>query len=212
MSTLRGWPSFPPDLPDFDVDAAPGQPVDLFLSWLSDAGETGLAPHAMTLSTVDENGLPDARVLILKDVDETGWYFATSAESPKGRQLARNGHAALTFFWPHRGRQVRIRGTARPLGEDAGASDFLARPDASKVETAVGHQSEVLADPSDLTTAVEAAQRLIAEKPGFVPPSWMRYLLAADLVEFWQARHDRKHVRLRFTREGMRWRRDQLWP
>src|SRR5690349_58972 len=99
--TLRGWPSFPPDLPGFDPSAAPGEPHELFLTWLRDAGDHGvLAPHAVTLSTVDADGAPDARVVLVKTVDEAGFTVASSADSPKGQQLAKDPRAALTFFWP----------------------------------------------------------------------------------------------------------------
>lgn len=90
MVSLRGWASFPAELPGFDPDLASDAPEDLFLTWLTEAGEHVLAPHAVTLSTVDEDGAPDARVVILKDVGPAGWAVATSAESPKGRQLTEN--------------------------------------------------------------------------------------------------------------------------
>jgi pyridoxamine 5'-phosphate oxidase len=212
MSSLRGWPSFPGELPDFDPDGVPARPHELFLAWLDEAGEHVLAPHAVTLSTVDSDGRPDARVVILKDADESGWYVASSADSPKGVQLAENPAAALTFFWPGRGRQVRVRGTAAPAAPEVSAADFRERSPASRAEAFVGHQSEVLADPADLTAAAEEAARRVAEDSGLVPASWTRYLVSPDEVEFWQARHDRKHVRLRYRRDGDAWSRDRLWP
>ncbi|WP_199430659.1 pyridoxine/pyridoxamine 5'-phosphate oxidase [Qaidamihabitans albus] len=211
MNSLRGWPSFPGELPRFDPAAAPRQPHELFLEWLHDAGEQGLAPHAMTLSTVDESGFPDARVLILKAVDAAGWYFASSAHSPKGVELARVARAALTFFWPHRGRQVRVRGAVTPLGAEASAADFRERPPASKVEAFIGGQSAVLADERELEDAARRAEQRLAADPALVPDGWTRYRLAADSVEFWQAAHDRRHVRLRYSRTD-RWRTERLWP
>lgn len=211
---LRGWPSFPEHLPDFDTAAAPEVPQELFLAWLTDAGEHGFAPHAATLSTVDSEGAPDARVLIIKDVDDAGWYVATSALSPKGRQLSGCPQVALTFFWPQRGRQVRIRGTAHAMPPEVSAADFLQRPPASRVEAMIGNQSEVLVDERDLWRAAEQAQRRVQDDPDFVPESWTRYLVAPRTVEFWQARHDRRHMRLRYTSKAADegWRRDRLWP
>jgi pyridoxamine 5'-phosphate oxidase len=108
MIRLRHWSSFPAELPSFDTNEVPSAPHELLLTWLEEAGEQVLAPHAVTLSTVDSEGAPDARVVILKDVDESGFFVASSAQSPKGRQLQANPQAALTFFWPALGRQVRV--------------------------------------------------------------------------------------------------------
>ncbi|GAA3535009.1 pyridoxal 5'-phosphate synthase [Amycolatopsis ultiminotia] len=212
MVSLRGWPSFPEQLPDFDPGAAPERPDDLFLAWLTEAGEHVLAPHAVTLSTVDDDGAPDARVVILKDVGPDGWAVATSSESPKGRQLGANPRAALTFFWPGRGRQVRARGVVMPASAEVSADDFLARPPASKVEAYVGHQSQVLPDPGQLTDAAAEAERWVAQHPDTAPETWTRYLIQPSTVEFWQAAHDRRHLRLRYRRDGSSWVRERLWP
>lgn len=211
--TLRGWPSFPDELPDFDPEDVPGRPHELFLSWLAEAGEHVLAPHAVTLSTVDETGAPDARVVLLKTADESGFTVATSADSPKGVQLAKDPRAALTFFWPGRGRQVRVRGPVRPCDPEVSVRDFLERPPASRAEAFVGRQSEVLDDPAELAAATEEAARRVQADPTLVAPGWTRYLVVPDSVEFWQARHDRRHVRLRYRRTGPEsWLRELLWP
>jgi len=212
MPSLRGWPSFPEELPVFDPADAPQSPQDLFLDWLTEAGEHVLAPHAVTLSTVDSDGAPDARVVILKDVDEAGWYVASSAESPKGVQLAKDPRAALTFFWPGRGRQVRLRGPVSPTSAEVSAADFRNRPPASRVEAFIGHQSDVLHDLEDLSRAAEEAERQVRENPDLVAEGWTRYLVAPETVEFWQASHDRRHVRLRYRRDGGIWLRERLWP
>lgn len=210
---LRGWPSFPDQMPDFPTDDPPAQPHQLFRDWLEDAGEHLLAPHAVTLSTVDAEGAPDARVVILKDFDDTGFAVATSADSPKGGQLEANPAAALTFFWPGRGRQVRVRGTAAPCAPEVSARDFRERSPESRTEAFIGHQSEVLHDPAELRAAAEEARRRVAEDPELVAPGWTRYLVTPDSVEFWQARHDRRHIRLRYRRDPAGgWRTELLWP
>ncbi|MFD5088979.1 pyridoxal 5'-phosphate synthase [Amycolatopsis thailandensis] len=210
--TLRGWPSFPRELPEFDIDASPAGPRELFLEWLDEAGEHVLAPHAVTLSTVDADGVPDARVVILKDVDGDTWAVATSSESPKGVQLAKNPFAALTFFWPGRGRQVRLRGSVRLADPEVSAADFTARPPASRVEAFIGRQSQVLEDPADLESAAEEARRWVEENPDVAPETWTRYLVTPSEVEFWQASHDRRHRRLRYRSENGTWRKERLWP
>ncbi|MEV0066097.1 pyridoxal 5'-phosphate synthase [Amycolatopsis sp. NPDC050768] len=213
MVSLRGWQSFPEELPSFDLEAAPETPEDLFLEWLTEAAEHVLAPHAVTLSTVDSEGFPDARVVILKDIAPSAWAIATSSESPKGHQLDANPHAALTFFWPGRGRQVRVRGTVAPASPEVSAEDFLARPPASRVEAFIGHQSEPLADPAKLVEAADAAAHWVAENPHTAPETWTRYLVTPTTVEFWQASHDRRHLRLRYLRDADdTWTRERLWP
>ena len=131
---LRGMAVFPAELPEFDVEAAPEDPVELFLTWLNDAvRDKVLGPHTMTLATADGAGRVSSRVLICKDVDDTGrWYFASSSDSEKGRDLAANPHAAASFYWPQQGRQIRVRGRAGSAGRRASAEDFLARPPASR--------------------------------------------------------------------------------
>ncbi|GAA3692363.1 pyridoxal 5'-phosphate synthase [Nonomuraea antimicrobica] len=211
---FRSLPVFPEQLSRFDASAAPDDPVTLFVQWLREAiDEKVPAPHSMTVSTTDADGRPASRVLICKDVDETGsWHFASSATSAKGRQLAANPNAALTFYWPQVGRQIRIRGAAAPIGAAAGAADFLARPVGSRAEALIGRQSEILDDPADLDDAFEQAQARITADPGLIAPAWTLYAVTAQEVEFWQADHDRRHTRLQYQRTGPAWSRRRLWP
>ncbi|OMF48556.1 pyridoxine/pyridoxamine 5'-phosphate oxidase [Paenibacillus peoriae] len=114
---LRSLESLSGPFPSFDVNMLPETPGELFLQWLNLAIENGVKePHAMTLSTVDANGYPDARVLILKNVVNDTFYFASSSESRKGQQLKRNPQAAITFYWPMLGRQIRLRGMVEDRG------------------------------------------------------------------------------------------------
>jgi pyridoxamine 5'-phosphate oxidase len=209
---LRGWASFPEELPNFDPATAPARPHELFLAWLVDAGEDLLAPHAVTLSTVDPDGAPDARVVILKEVDQAGFSVATSADSPKGEQLGKDPRVALTFFWPGRGRQVRVRGSAAACDPDVSARDFRERSADSRTEAFIGRQSQVLTDPAELLAAAREAADRLAEHPELVAAGWTRYLITPHTVEFWQARHDRRHVRLRYRRAEATWTRELLWP
>ena len=211
---LRGQRVFPAEMPGFDPQAAPADPVTLFLGWLETAVQGGVqAAQAMTLATADDRGQPSSRVLICRDVDGEGrWYFASSSASGKGRELAVNPGAALSFWWPQQGRQIRIRGAAGPAGSEASAADFLARPPASRAEGLVGHQSEPLADPAELDRAFLAAHARVLADPSLVAPAWTLYALTAEEVEFWQGDPDRRHVRLRYQRAGDAWTRQLLWP
>ncbi|HSI91850.1 MAG TPA: pyridoxal 5'-phosphate synthase [Jiangellaceae bacterium] len=210
---LRTLPVFPADLPAFDPDTAPDDPVGLFRAWLDDAIRRDVpTPHAMTLSTVDPAGKPAARVLILKDVDAAGWRFATHANSPKGRHIAGNGHVALTFFWPQVGRQVRIQGRATPENAATSARDFLARPVDSRTASLVGRQSEPLSGPAEYERAFAAARERVTADPDLVAPSWTVYAVRPESVEFWQASHDRAHIRLHYAATANGWETQRRWP
>jgi pyridoxamine 5'-phosphate oxidase len=211
---LRSQQVFPAGMPEFDPDTAPDDPVTLFLHWLEAAIGDGVpAPHAMTLATSDDRGRLSSRVLICKDVDDDGrWYFASGATSGKGRDLAVNPHAALSFFWPQQGRQIRLRGPAVPAGPQASAADFLARPPASRAEALIGRQSEPLDDLTELDEALREALARVTADPGLIAPAWTVYVLTAEEVEFWQGDQQRRHVRLRYQRAGPAWTRQLLWP
>ncbi|MEU7879423.1 pyridoxine/pyridoxamine 5'-phosphate oxidase [Microbispora bryophytorum] len=211
---LRGLAVFDTELPGFDADAAPSDPVALFVEWLTSAVEAGVRePHAMSLATADSRGRPSSRVLICKDLAADGtWYFATGAGSRKGRELAVTPYAALCFHWPEQGRQIRVRGTAVPEDAERGAADFLARSPGARADALTGRQSQVLDHPADLGAALRAAHARIEADPGVVAPEWTVYGVHAEEVEFWQADRDRRHTRLRYTREETSWARHRLWP
>lgn len=212
-SLLRSLPSFPDDLPPFPVADAPEDPADLFADWLAQAVDAGvLAPHAMTLSTSGPDGVVSARTLILKDIDEHGWVFASRDDSTKARDLGANPFAALTFFWPALGRQVRVSGPVRKRPQAEGEADFLARPEEARAAAFVGHQSEPLGSLDEYAAAYADAVARLAENPRLVARSWNTWAVAADRVEFWQAAPSRAHVRLEYRLRGRAWERGLLWP
>jgi len=209
---LRALESFPAQLPDFDPDAAPADPEALFLAWLDAAIAAGvLAPHAATLATADASG-PSARVLILKDVGADGWGIATPADSRPGQAMTASGRAALTFFWPTLGRQVRVEGDAVRADAGESSADFLARPLGARATALVGRPSPVLDDDAAYAAARADALARLARDPGLVPSAWALWRIVPDAVEFWQASHDRVHTRLRYRRAGGQWQRERLWP
>ncbi|PPK98313.1 pyridoxamine 5'-phosphate oxidase [Kineococcus xinjiangensis] len=203
---------FDRSLPTFDTSDAPEEPVALCLDWLRHAiGADVPEPHAVTLSTVDAHGAPDARVLILKDVDVTGWYFASSADSAKGVQLAQQPKAALSSYWPLLGRQIRVRGVVSDAGSEAAGADFLARSLDARAEALLGRQSQVRPDGEDAAAQLAAARRRLEAAPDSVASSWRLYVLQPREVEFWQAAVTRRHTRLRYRSEGGAWVRQELW-
>lgn len=210
---LHSLAVFSGPLADLDVASVPADPVALFERWLHDAVDEGvLEPHAMTLATCDASGAPDARVLILKDVDEHGWWFATDGASAKGCQLSEHPAAALTFYWPQRGRQVRVRGAVVRGTPERSAADFLARGSSARAVALTGNQSQRLPDRATCTKAIQDSHAALIAEPGLVSTGWHVYAVDAHVVEFWQGDKDRMHTRVQYTRDGGGWAHHLLWP
>jgi pyridoxamine 5'-phosphate oxidase len=198
--------------PSFDIEKASEYPYQLFLEWFDEAVNNGVhGPHTMTLSTIDCNGSPDSRVLILKDVDEYGWYFASSSQSSKGKQMDANPNVALNFYWSLLGKQVRIRGKVSKMDEEMSAKDFLKRGTVAKAISLIGKQSSILETPCDVDEALVNQLHRIRKNPTLVYPFWTLYKVMAEEVEFWQADEERKHTRLRYSLEGGKWYKKRLW-
>src|SRR5699024_7900867 len=185
-----------------------------FSTWLAEAADSGLpAPHAAVLSTAGADGTVSGRTLILKDIDDDGgWVFATQSTSPKGQDIAANPHAALTFFWPGLGRQVRVQGAVAQLPAPAGAEDFLARPAGSRAACLTGQQSAELGSRQEYHQAYRESLARVEDDPGLVAEHWAAYAIAPDWVEFWQATTDRGQIRLRYTHTDGTWASGLRWP
>jgi pyridoxamine 5'-phosphate oxidase len=190
-TVLRRLAALSGEYPAFIIADAGRTPADPFSDWLDVAIKAGVPePHAMTLSTVDSQGCPDAGMLVLKDLDEGGWYFAANSLSPKGKQIQEHADVALSFYWPELGRQVRIKGQAINLGADRGAEDFLARSLGSGATALVGRQSEILRDPTELDARSRTQLQRLADSPALVDDAWAVYVVRAREVEFWQGAAD----------------------
>jgi pyridoxamine 5'-phosphate oxidase len=211
---LRGIEVFAGELPTFDPAESPDEPVALFIRWLSAALRAGVRePHATTLSTVDAKGEPAARMLILKDVSERGWQFASDAGSPKGQDLYARPFAALTTYWAPLARQIRVRGPVTSETREECAADFLARGAGARAESLVARQSQPLADLAERDAAVAEFAARLRTDPGLVAPGWTLYTLRPESVEFWQGDRERRHVRLVYRREERgTWSKQMLWP
>jgi pyridoxamine 5'-phosphate oxidase len=210
---LRTLRVFDRPLPGFDTSTVPDEPVSLFASWLGEAVEAKVVePHVMTLSTVDPQGRPDARVVILRNVSPEGWQFTASATGAKGAQLAANPQAALSFYWREQGRQVRVRGRVAAAAQTTSAADFLGQSEGSRIADLVGQQSTVLEDPAELARGMEAARQRLAADPRLLAHDYTVYVLTPAEVEFWQGDHQRQHIRLRYRRTGAGWVTERLWP
>lgn len=210
---LRALPVFSGDLPEFDTDAAPADPMRLLEEWLAFALESDVSqPHAMTIATANRAGEASARTLLLKDVTADGLWFATLSSSPKGRDLAENPRAALLLYWREQGRQIRVTGSVEPGSRDLARADFLARHPNARAIAAGGRQSEPLPSDAEYDAAVAGARKRVESDPEFVPDEWTAYLVRPVEFEFWQAARERDQLRLRYRRENGRWTRELLWP
>lgn len=199
--------------PEFNPTNVPHMPHELFREWLQVAIAAGVQePHSMTLSTIDSFGNPDARVLILKDIDEQGWYFASSSKNNKGQQLKLNSNVALTFYWPQIGRQIRIRGVSIRTGVEKSAQDFLARGKTARASALLGKQSEVLSDREVFEEALQNQVEQMEREPNIVDLHWSLYKVEAREVEFWQGNRERKHIRVLYRMEDNQWMKELLWP
>lgn len=213
LRALRVWDPQVTDLPYFDPAAAPAEPSALFATWFAEAVAAGqLEPHTMSLATADGEGRPDVRVVMLHDVDARGWHFASHAGSRKGRQLAARPYAALGFYWPVLGRQVRVRGRVAVEPAEVAHADLHARSTGALAAALTGRQSEVLSSYEELERASEAAWTRAEREPDVPVPSWTAYLVEPDEVEFFQGDARRRHARLNYRREGPGWATELLWP
>lgn len=210
---LRDIEVFRGDLPLFDPRTVPDTPAELFTEWLLHALKAGVRePHAMTLSTAGADGNPTARTLILKNVSEQGWQFASDAGGVKGRDLTERPYAALTFYWSPLARQVRVRGPV--VAESAGqsAADFLARGAGARAESLLGRQSSPLRDLAERDAAVRESLARLEREPDLVPPGRTLHTVRPQSVEFWQGDKQRRHTRLNYRAADDGWVRELLWP
>lgn len=211
---LRAVPALAGDLPGFDPAGLPAGPTPLFLAWLDEALAAGVPePHATTVATADADGVPHARVVVLKDVHADRWSFATDRRSGKAADLAVNPAVSLSWYWPLQGRQVRLVGTARFAEAPECAEDFLARSPASRAAALAVRPGEVLGSVGELHEAIAAARGRVEAEPHLVLPDWVVVHVEAAHVEFWQGRGDRAHVRVQYGRaaDGA-WRHGLVWP
>jgi pyridoxamine 5'-phosphate oxidase len=188
-------------------------PIALFETWLGEALKREPNDgNAMTLATVDADGSPDARMVLLKGVDARGFLFFTHVTSAKGQQLAANPRAALVFHWKSLRRSVRVRGEVESVGEAEADAYFATRARSAQIGAWASDQSKPLPDPLALERRVaEMALKFGVSQPPR-PPNWSGYRLAPQTLEFWRDRPFRLHERLLFTRAGEHWTTQRLFP
>ena len=192
--------------------AAARDPLDQFERWMADALGHGLpVANAATLATVTPDGKPDARIVLLKGIDNGGFVFYTNYASAKGHQLAANPQGLLVFFWAELERQVRVAGRVEKVGAAAADAYYASRPLGSRHSAWASAQSSPVSARRILEDALAAAEKTHGANPPR-PPYWGGYCLAPESIEFWQGRPNRLHDRLLYTKAGGTWTIGRLSP
>lgn len=189
------------------------EPYRLFAEWLKDAtASEPNDPNALALATVDADGLPDVRMVLLKGFDERGFVFYTNFESTKGREILGSMKAAMCFHWKSLRRQVRVRGPVEQVSDAEADEYYASRPRGSRIGAWASKQSRPLESRFALEKAVAeyTARHAIGEIPR--PPHWSGFRIMPQSIEFWHDRPFRLHDRVVFTRSANDWDKTRLYP
>ncbi len=197
-----------------DSDRTDLDPFAVFEEWFALARESEPNdPHAMALATVDEDGMPDVRMVLLNARDSRGICFFTNFESEKGRQLHANPKAAMVMHWKSLRRQVRMRGPVEVVTPEEADAYFASRHRGSQIASSASQQSRVLGTRQVLLDRVaELTAQAGEETPIVRPPHWSGFRLVPSQIEFWKDGQFRLHDRVRFTRDGAGWTSARLYP
>ena len=199
-----------PALNEGEVDS---NPFTQFERWFKQAeADVPILPNAMTLATSTRDGVPSARVVLLKDFDERGFVFYTNYQSQKGKELDANPLATLSFYWAEPARQVRIAGTATRTSRSESEAYFHTRPIDSQLGAWASNQSEVIASREVLEQRMEELLKEYEGKRIPLPPYWGGYRVAPFVFEFWQSRASRLHDRIRYRLVNGKWVIERLAP
>jgi pyridoxamine 5'-phosphate oxidase len=199
-------------MPPLERSALAADPIEQFADWYRRAEAEAPLPDAVCLATVDADGAPDARMVLLKGFDAEGFRFHTNYSSAKAMQLAGEGRAALVVYWRELDRQVRIRGAVERLPAEISDSYFATRPRGSQLAAWASPQSRTLRDRDELDTLLAAAERRFEGQDVPRPEGWGGFILRPTSIEFWQGQVARLHDRFRYLREGDGWRIERLAP
>jgi pyridoxamine 5'-phosphate oxidase len=198
---------------DFSEKTVSPDPFVQFKTWYSDHMDSGAAiPDSVTLATSSKDGRVSARTVLLKDYNDKGFVFFTNYNSRKGIQLITNPQAALLFYWPESGRQVRIEGITEKVSSEDSESYFRTRPRESQISAWASQQSSVIPDPAHLNDLFTFYTNKFSDKTVPIPPHWGGFLLVPEWFEFWQNGEFRLHDRLTYLKRKNSWIIERLAP
>ncbi len=199
---------------ELDATSASKNPMQQFIRWFDEALTAQVPePNAMNLATVNENGRPASRIVLLKGVEENKFVFYTNYQSRKGKELDANPACALTFFWPELERQVRIEGIALRIDEKRSLAYFQSRPRGSQVGAWASPQSSVIDNRLLLEQRIEQLEDKFKGQTALPKPNqWGGYEVDPLLIEFWQGRPNRLHDRLLYSKDENGWTINRLAP
>ena len=196
-----------------DTDIMAEDPIALFEDWLAEASRLEINdPNAMTVATSTAEGVPSARIVLLKGVDPRGFVFYTNKEGRKGTELRANPHAALLFHWKTLQRQVRVEGEVEDVTEAEADAYFASRARVSRLGAWASAQSRPLADRAELERRVAEAEQRFPGESIERPPHWSGFRVLPRVMEFWQEMPFRLHDRSVYTRCGEGWSIGRLYP
>jgi pyridoxamine 5'-phosphate oxidase len=196
-----------------DKSSSAHDPIALFQTWFTKAIESGIAePSAMTVATVDVHGSPDARMLLLKGVDEHGFVFYTNLESAKARALVHDPRVALCFYWAELGKQVRVRGRAEMVGDEEADKYFATRPRLSQISAWASKQSQPMRGYFELETQIAKSTFHFGVSEISRPPFWSGFRVVPERIEFWLQKPFRRHQRILYESVPGGWQKRWLYP
>ncbi len=181
-------------------------PIEQFKQWIQEALKAGVPePNAMNLATVDKDGKPHSRIVLLKGFDEKGFVFFTNYASDKGREIEANPNVSLCFFWIELERQVRIDGVAKKISKEESEAYFKSRPHKSQIGALASNQSEVVENRLFLEQKFEKLEAKFTEGEVPMPETWGGYVIKPSALEFWQGRRSRLHDRIKYEWKADNW-------
>ena len=189
-------------------------PYDVFLKWIKEAINSNLIeePNAMNVSTIEDDGYPRSRIVLLKDLSNNGLTFFTNYNSNKGKSINKNNKVCVSFFWPPLERQVIIKGKAKRISNDLSKKYFYSRPRESQIAALISPQSKIIPNRNFLNKSIRSVGEKYKGKKIPMPDHWGGFIIKPFEIEFWQGRPDRLHDRILFKSLNGRWESNRLAP
>jgi len=189
-------------------------PYDVFFKWIKEAINSNLIeePNAMNVSTIEDDGYPRSRIVLLKDLSNNGLTFFTNYNSNKGKSINKNNKVCVSFFWPPLERQVIIKGKAKRISNDLSKKYFYSRPRESQIAALISPQSKIIPNRNFLNKSIKSVGEKYKGKKIPMPDHWGGFIIKPFEIEFWQGRPDRLHDRILFKLFNGLWKSNRLAP